>query len=249
MIFCLLLPAFHLLNSAFAAAVQRIMKSPLKAGRAVGILLLAHLATGLITPYVMLRPLNEPLVYDANDSRHAFQVRLSVMLLFIGGAVTIAIAATAWPIIREHSTALALWILALAIANFSLQCVENAAWMSMFTLSQQHASASAADAGVYNIVGASVRAYWKWVHYTHLLVMVSWMSLLFATLWRLALVPRVLAALGVLTTLMQITGITLPQFIPYPTPPMMVMGMPLGFVYLATAIWLMAKGFPKTSEQ
>jgi hypothetical protein len=48
------------------------MKSPMKAGRAVGILLLAHLATGLITPYVMLRPLNEPLAYDANDSRPCF---------------------------------------------------------------------------------------------------------------------------------------------------------------------------------
>ena len=219
------------------------MRSPRNTGRTIGILLLAHLVTGLITPYVMLRPLNEPLNYDANDPSNAFRVRLSVMLLFIGGAVTIAIAVTAWPVLREHSYALALWLLALAIANFSLQCIENAAWMSMFTLSQQHASASAADAGIYNIVGASVRSYWKWVHYTHLLVMVSWMLLLFLTLWRLALAPRVLTGLGVLTTLMQITGITLPQFIPYPTPPMMVMGMPLGFVYLVLSVWLMARGF------
>jgi hypothetical protein len=31
---------------------------------------------------------------------------------------------------------------------------------------------------------------------------------------------------------------------------MIVMGMPLGFVYLATAIWLMAKGFqPQKNPQ
>jgi ABC-type multidrug transport system fused ATPase/permease subunit len=222
---------------------MQIMKSPVTTGRTIGALLLAHLATGLMTPYVMLRPLNEPLAFDANDARNAFQVRLSVMLLFIGGAVSIAIAVTAWPIVREYSSALGVWLIALAIANFSLQCVENAAWMSMFTLSQQHATASAADAPVYNIVGASVRSYWKWVHYTHLLVMVSWMFLLFVTLWRAALVPRVLAGLGLLTTLMQITGITLPQFIPYPTPPMIVMGVPLAFVYVATSVWLMSKGF------
>jgi hypothetical protein len=42
---------------------------------------------------------------------------------------------------------------------------------------------------------------------------------------------------------MQITGITLPQFVPYPTPPMIVMGVPLAFVYVATSVWLMLKGF------
>ena len=219
------------------------MRSPLTTGRTIGILLLTHLVTGLIPPYVMLHPLSEPLAFDANDAANAFQVRLSVMLLFIGGAVTIAIAVTAWPILREYSSALAVWLIALAVANFSLQCVENAAWMSMFTLSQQHAGAVAADAAVYRIVGASVRSYWKWVHYTHLLVMVSWMFLLFFTLWRSTLLPRLLAGLGLLTTLMQITGITLPQFLAYSAPPAMLMGVPLGFVYLATSIWLMVKGF------
>jgi hypothetical protein len=53
------------------------------------------------------------------------------------------------------------------------------------------------------------------------------------------------AAFGMLTTLMQITGITLPQFIPYPTPPMNVMGLPLAFAYVAISVWLMLKGFPE----
>ena len=88
-----------------------------------------------------------------------------------------------------------------------------------------------------------MRAAWKWVHYTHLLIMVSWMFMLFVALWRSALVPRVLAALGMVTCLLQITGITLPQFIPYPSPYPTVMGMPLGFVYLALSVWLMGKGF------
>ena len=46
-----------------------------------------------------------------------------------------------------------------------------------------------------------------------------------------------------LTTLLQITGITLPQFIPYPSPYPTAMGLPLGFVYLALSVWLMVKGF------
>jgi hypothetical protein len=214
-----------------------------RTGRIIGFLLLLHLVTGLMTPYIMLRPLADPLSFKANAPANVFQVRLSVMLLFVGGAVAMAIAFTAWPVFRQYSQAIALWVVALAIANFSLQCMENAAWMSLFTLSQEYARADAAQLGAFTLLASSVRSYWKWVHYTHLLVMVAWMFMLFVMLWRSALVPRVLAALGLLTTLMQITGITLPQFIPYPTPPMIVMGLPLAFVYVATSVWLIVKGF------
>jgi hypothetical protein len=219
------------------------MRSPQNTGRIIGLLVLGHLITGLMAPYIMLRPLGEPLSFNATDPGKAFQVRLSVMLLFVGGAIAMAIAFTAWPVFRQYGYALALWVLALAIVNFSLQCAENAAWMSLFTLSQDYAKASVGELGFYNLITPTVRSYWKWVHFTHLLVVVVWMFLLFVVLWRSALVPRILAGLGLLTTLMQITGITLPQFIPYPKPPMIVMGLPLGCAYLALSVWLIAKGF------
>ena len=113
----------------------------------------------------------------------------------------------------------------------------------MFTFSQEYAKAAVADIGLYNVVGVAVRSAWKWTHYSHLLIMVSWMFILFVTLWRTALVPKVLAGLAMLTALMQITGITLPQFIPYPSPAPTAMGVPLAFAYAALAVWLMVKGF------
>lgn len=133
------------------------MRSPKSTGRIIGVLLLAHLITGLMTPYMILRPLNAPLTFAANNPTNSFLVRLSVMLLFVGGVVTIAIAVTAWPIFRQYTYALALWMLALAVVNFSLQCVENAAWMSMFNLSQDYATAAPGDAGVYILLGDVVR--------------------------------------------------------------------------------------------
>ncbi len=221
------------------------MKSPVTTGRMIGILLLLQLVTGLMAPYMMLRPLGELFTYQANEPARAFQVRLSVMLLFLGAAIVVATSFTAWPVLREHTRVVALWVLALALVNFSLQCMENAAWMSMFNFSQDYTRAAGTNLATYQIVGAEVRSYWKWVHYTHLLFMVLWMFVLFLAFWRAALIPRVLAGFGILTTLMQITGITLPQFIPYPTPPMNVMGLPLAFAYLAIAGWLIAKGFPE----
>jgi Domain of unknown function (DUF4386) len=218
------------------------MRSPRTTGRIVGILLLAHFATGLFTPYIILRPLNDPITFAGNDPAHAALVRLAVMLLFIGGAIPLSITVTARQIFRQYIPALMIWLLGFAVANFALQCVENAAWMSMFSLSQAYGRAAGGELGFYNLLAASVRWNWKWVHYTHLLVMVSWMFIFFVALWRSVLLPRAFAALGMLTALMQITGISLPQFIPYPTPPMIVMGLPLGIVYLASSIWLMVKG-------
>ena len=219
------------------------MRSPKTTGRIIGVLFLTHLITGLMTPYIMLQSLAAPKNLAASAPANPGQVRLAVMLLFIGGALTIGIAVTAWPAFREYTRSLGMWVLALATANFALQCVEIAGYMTMFTFGQEYAKATAADVALYNVVGLAVRSAWKWAHYSHLLIMVSWMFIVFATLWRSALVPRALAGLAMLTALMQITGITLPQFIPYPTPPMIVMGLPLAFAYAALGIWLIVKGF------
>ena len=217
------------------------MRSPHNTGRIIGILLLFHLIVGLTTPYIILRPLGA--AFDASAIVNGSQVRLAVMFLFVGGALTIAIAVTGWPIFREYSFALTTWLLVLAIANFTLQCVENAAWMSMLTFSQEYAKANAGDLQLFHVTGIALRMIWKWVHYTHLLIMVSWMLLLGVMLWRSAVVPRALAMLLPLGSLLQLFGITLPQFIPYPTPPMMLMGLPLGIIYLILAVWLIARGF------
>ena len=131
------------------------MRSPHNTGRVIGILLLLHLITGLTTPYVILRPLGAAL--DASARVSGSQVRLAVMLLFVGGALTIAVAVTGWSIFREYSCPLATWLLALAIANFALQCVENAAWMSLFTFSQEYAKANAGDASLFHVTGIALR--------------------------------------------------------------------------------------------
>jgi len=217
------------------------MRSPRYTGRVIGILLLSHLIVGLTTPYAILRALGVPL--DASATVSGFQVRLAVMLLFAGGALTIAIAVTGWSSFREYSFALATWLVALAIANFALQCVENATWMSLFTFSQEYAKANASDLSVFHVTGLALRMIWKWVHYTHLLIMVSWMFMLGVMLWRTALVPRALAILLPLGSLLQIVGITLPQFLAYRSPGPLFVGVPLGIIYLALALWLIARGF------
>ncbi len=206
--------------------------------------MLVHLATGLLVPYMLLFPLTTPpagfLEIAAGMSA---QVRLNVFLLFVGGAVPVGITVAAWPAVRERSYRLGLWLLALAVVNFTLQIVENSYWLTMLSVSQAYAEAGAADAGLFQSIGIAVRSAFKWVHYSHLLVVVGWLFTLYWLMLRCAMVPRALAAIGMVACVLQVIGITLPEFAGYRMPFREFAGMPLGLTNLVLAVWLMAKGF------
>jgi hypothetical protein len=69
----------------------------------------------------------------------------------------------------------------------------------------------------------------------------SWLFTLFLVLWRSRLVPRSLAGLGLLATVLQVTGVPLWALLGLDvvTP----LAMPLAPIYVAVAAWLLVKGF------
>jgi hypothetical protein len=220
------------------------MRSAKSLGRIVGVLLLLHLVIGLTTPYILMTPLNKaPTAFLAAAADLAPRLRLAVMMLFAGAALMLAIVSTAWPLFRARGEALAVWLAALAAANLALQAGENAGFRSMLSLSQEYVKAGAAETGPFLAPALVVRGAWRWAHYTHLLVMVSWMLLLHVLFFRHALVPRVLAGLGAVACLLQLSGITFPALLGYHLARPDLFGMPLGVAYLALAGWLMARGF------
>lgn len=81
----------------------------------------------------------------------------------------------------------------------------------------------------------------KWSHYSFLLVVGCWILLLFSLLYRFRLVPRVLAALGMIAAVLQIAGVSLRGLLGYP--PETRLAMPLAPAYVLLAVWLMVKGF------
>jgi len=217
------------------------MKSAKSVGRIMGVLLLAHFVGGLTLPFILLGTVLAPPGFLENAAANSGLVRASVFLSLVSGAVTVGIAIAAFPIFRRYSQAVALWFVALSVVSFSLQAVENGTLLSMLSLSQRYAEAGAANAGLFQALGAVVGSPRKWAHYTQLLVVVSWMFLLYSVLYRFVLVPRALAALGLVGTVLQITGVTLRGLLGYT--PVTVLAMPLAPIHLALSVWLMVKGF------
>jgi hypothetical protein len=218
------------------------MRSARSVGRIIGVLLFLNLASGLTLPFILLRPqITGSPAFLANAAGSSFQIRGAIFLSFVGGALTVAIAITTFPVFRRYSYTMALWFLAVCVVSCSLDYVHNATVLSMLSLSQEYAKAGAADAGLFQALGAVVASTRRWAHYTQLLGFGGWIFLFYLSLWRFALIPRAMAALGLIGIVLQFTGITLLGFLGYPL--VGQMAMPMGPIHLAVALWLMVKGF------
>jgi len=210
-------------------------------GRIVGVLLLLHLGAGLVVPFILLNAVTASPGFLANGARIPNQLRLAVLLLFVGSAIAIGISSTAWSLFRHYSSPMALWLLALAVVSFSLQAVDNAHILSMLSLSQEYVKAGAEKADSFQALAVMVGSTRKWSHYSFLFVIGSWIFLLFGLLFRFRLVPRALAAFGLVGSVLQIAGVTLRGLWGYP--PETRLAMPLAPAYVALALWLIVKGF------
>lgn len=218
------------------------MRSAKSTGRTTGVLLLLQLAFGLMLPFMLWHPLIRGVPAFLTDAAaKAPQIRAGVFLSLVGGALTLAIGITAFPIFRRYSYTLALWFLAACLISCTLDIVQNATVMSMLSLSEEYAKASTVDRGFFQGLGALAASTRRWVHYTQLLGFGAWIFLFYIALLRSALIPRVLAGLGVVGILLQFTGVTLFGFLGYPN--VMQMAMPMFPIHVAAGLWLIVKGF------
>lgn len=220
------------------------MKSAKSVGRNVGILLLLQFVAGLIVPFVLVLPLvpGSPGFLTA-AAEHSFQIRAAVLIAFVGSALTVSIGITAFPVFRRYSNATALFFLAACVVSCTLDFVHGGTVMSMLSLSQQYVSeGAAADHRLYQVVGAAVASARRWAHYTQLFAIIAgWILVFYSSLLRFALIPRVLAVVGLIGIALQLTGVTLRVFMGYGV--IGEMAIPMGPIQIAIALWLTVKGF------
>lgn len=218
------------------------MKSAKSVGRTIGILLLFQLAAGLTMPFILLRPLiaGSPGFLTA-AAESSFQIRAAVFISFIGAALTVSIGITMFPIFRRYGNAMALFFLAVCVVSCALDAVQNATVMSMLSLSQQYVNSGATDFGLYQVVGAAVASARRWAHAVQLVAIGAWIFVFYSSLLRFALIPRSLAAVGLIGIVSQFIGVTLMMFLG--NSPIGEMAMPLLPIQIAVAVWLIIKGF------
>jgi hypothetical protein len=216
------------------------MTTAMSVGRIAGVLLIVQMTAGYVTNFVLLGPATAPPGFLVNAASHAMGVGASALPGIVGGGISLALAITVLPVLRRLSERMALTFLALSIVALSLAVVESAKVMSMLSLSQAYAATSGADpaslAGLRGVVAAAR----NWAHFTHLIVGGSTFVALFATLYRFALIPRVLAGFAAAAAALQMVVVSRPLFGGQVIFPLLA---PAGIAFLLAALWLMVKGF------
>lgn len=140
----------------------------------------------------------------------------AALVLLLSGLVWIGVAVVVHPLLRQHSETAALAFLALAIVCFAGLNAEGAA------------------------LHAGMSALRRPLHYMNLMLAGVAYVVLYGTLLRFALIPRVLAGFAVLTAVTVIVGALIPWL---GSPTIMAFFMPIGLSQLAVTVWLAIKGF------
>jgi len=223
------------------------MKSAKSVGRAMGILMLMQAVLGATVNFGLLgSAITGPPGFLTNAAANPMRMSIAAILMIAAGALSIATSTTAWPVFRRYSERMALWFLGLSVVGLALAAVESATVMSMLLLSQEYVKAGAADAGTFDGAATAVRYAKYWAHYTHLLIGSGLIFTLYITLFRFALVPRILAGAGVVAVLLQMTGLLLPFFgnrINF------LFLAPMGLCHLVLTVWLLVKGLDDTHSE
>ena len=210
------------------------------AARTIAVLLLLQMISGPIVNFRLLLPVIGQSVFLQEAAPHATQIGVAVVLGLVMVGISVGIAVVAWPIFRRHSRSMAFWLLALAIVNLGVGAVEYINTLSMLSYSKLFANADASQRDMLQALAGAVAAPRIWAHFVALMIAGSVAFVLYATLFRFALVPRVLAGFGALAALSEIVAVGMPLF---GQPVVFPMIAPLGLAHIALVLWLLVKGF------
>jgi len=209
------------------------------AGRAIGVMFLAQMIASFVVNFVWLSKVFDAPGFLVNAAANPSLMGFCAVFGIAAGLLSIGIAITAFPVFRQHNHAWALCFVALAVAGFAATVVENINLMSMLSLSQAYAKASAADQPLFQLLRGAVASGRNWAHFLGLIVHGSSLLVFYSALYRFKLVPRVLTACGLVAVLLQITTVGRPLFGHEVDFRLLA---PIGICQLLLSLWLIVKG-------
>lgn len=216
------------------------MTAARKAGLTIAMMLLAQMIVSPIVNFALLQPIFKPPGFLVQSAAHANEISVAALLGIASGALSVGIAIAAWPVLRRHGEAMALWLFAIGVAAFVANIVEQTQTLSMLQLGKAFAAANGADGEVFRRIAAQVGSARYMAHLVGLVGGGALAFVLYLASFRFALVPRWLAGIGIVAALLEMGSVSLPFFgcdIVFP------LLAPLGLCHLALVIWLFVRGF------
>jgi Domain of unknown function (DUF4386) len=216
------------------------MEAARRAGRIIGILIVVQMVGGGLVNFALEAPLFGAPGFLVNAASHSQQLGLAVLFGLVTEALWVGIAVTAFPIFWRRTQTMTLWFIALAVVILAVAVAENAAVMSMVSLSEAYTKASIAERDQIHLFKVVVTSTRNWAHYLARILDGGAIFVFYVVLYRFALVPRALASLGLIAVPLMVTTLAMLFFGHDVVFPMLA---PLGLSQLILAVWLITKGF------
>ncbi|HVG41838.1 MAG TPA: DUF4386 domain-containing protein [Chitinophagaceae bacterium] len=233
--------SYNLLNQEEKVA-QPPVRFAFTIGRTTGIVLLLQLITALTLPFILTKPitLGSPAFLTA-VAEHSSQIRMAVLLSFVGAALTVYLGITVFRGLQLYSKSAALLFLVVCTVSCILDVVHASTILSMLSFSNAFVTSGAPNAEVYQVAGIAVASARRSAHSTQLIAIGAWMFVFYISLLRFKLIPRVLAVMGIIGIALQFIGVTAMMLLGYRL--IGEMAMPMLPIQITVAVWLIFKGF------
>lgn len=221
--------------SALEYPMQRVFL-----GRILGAIVLTQLGLGILFNAVLTAPLFAEGGYLLHAAPAGLQLGMAVLVGLVGMVLALALAVLAWPVLAAHSPAMARVFLALTVVGMALSGVEQAGVLAMRDFSDSYMAAEGEQQALLASLSATGALLRNGVHYIALMVAGMTLGVWYFCLLRFALLPWVLAALGLVACALQLYAIAQPILggvVPF------VLLAPLALAQLLMGGWLLAFGF------
>ena len=216
------------------------MEAASRAGRIIGVFIIIQMIGSGMVNFVMEGPLSYAPGFLVNAAPHSRQIAAAVLLGMVTEALWVGIAVTAFPVFRQRSQTMALWLVALTVVSLAVAVVENIGVMSMVSLSEAYTKATAVEREQLQTVRVVVESIRDWPHFISRIFVGGAIFSFYAVLYRFKLIPRVLAGFGLIAAVLMVTAVTMPLFGHKVVFPMLA---PMGLSQLILAAWFITKGF------
>jgi len=218
---------------------------------AVGVLFIAAIVVLFIGEAIYKPILDEP---DYLDNAHPDRAAVIVGLLveYAGAPAVVAISLLLYPILRRHSEAMALGYVGFRVLEMGILSVAYVSRLAQVSLSERFLDESGADASSYQALGSVLESINDWAGTQGLIYLVIFSLgsfILYSTLYRSELVPRLVSISGIIAaTVLLVGSILLEAFGESPSAGVeLAVAGPIAIVEVMLSVWLIAKGFNQTA--
>lgn len=153
----------------------------------------------------------------------------------------------AYPVLKEHSPALAIGYVGFRFFEAVLFIVTEIGKLSLINVSQGYLNGGGADAAYFQNMGLFIQASNQWVFNMYVVIFTLGGLIFYAALYRSRLVPRFISAWGFLAAALLLVGMVL-VMVELNTGPLgdiweLIFAAPIAVQEMVLALWLIVKGF------